>query len=103
MRETAGLDLGTSIARLPGVTPRDDRAFIREYLAQEAAGRRFEPRFKNRFGEYLVQHGAITREQLLRALVDREVSGGRIGDAVVRLGYCTRWLVEAFAKKRASG
>jgi hypothetical protein len=84
------------------VTPNDDRAFIREYLAQEAAGRNFEPRVKIRFGEYLVRQGAITREQLLRALVDREICGGRIGDAIVRLGYCTRWLVEAFAKKRAS-
>jgi hypothetical protein len=103
LRETAGLRSGMSVARLPGVTPRDDRAFIRDYLAHEAAGHRIEPRFKNRFGEYLVQQGAITRAQLLRALVDREISGGRIGDAVVRLGYCTRWLVEAFAKKRASG
>lgn len=91
------------IARLPRVTPNDDRAFIREYLAYEAAGIEFEPVLKIRFGEYLVRQGAITREQLLRALIDREAGGGRIGDAIVRLGFCTRWLVEAFARKRQSG
>src|SRR5262249_47259589 len=81
------------------VTPRDDRTIVRRYLAHEAAGLPIEPEARPRlFGEYLVQHRAITREQLLRALIDRERRGGRIGDSIVRLGYCTRWLVELFAR-----
>ena len=79
--------------------PRDDRAFVRRYLAHEAAGLPIEPEGRPQlFGEYLVEHRAITREQLLRALIDRENCGGRIGDSIVRLGYCTRWLVELFAR-----
>ncbi len=87
------------VARLPRVTPGDERSAIRRYLAHEAAGLPYEPDDRIRFGEYLVRKGAITREQLLRALVDREICGGRLGDAIVRLGFCTRWLVEQFAKK----
>ena len=98
------MQTGMAVARLPGVAPGDDRSAIRRYLAHEAAGlpiEQSEPRM--RLGEYLVRKGAITREQLLRALVDREICGDRLGDAIVRLGYCTRWLVEQFAKKHRGG
>jgi len=93
-----------AVARLAGVAPGDDRSAIRRYLAREAAGQPFEQTGQRiRLGEYMVRKGAITREQLLHALINREIGGGRLGDAIVRLGYCTRWLVEQFAKKHRGG
>jgi hypothetical protein len=50
-----------------------------------------------RFGEYLVERGAIDREQLLRALMEHHLRGGRLGNVVTRLGLCPRARVEALA------
>jgi tetratricopeptide (TPR) repeat protein len=48
-------------------------------------------------GEHLVRRGVLTRERLFRALGEHYQNGGRLGDAVVRLGYADREQVEALA------
>ena len=52
-----------------------------------------------RFGEFLVERGAISREQLLRALVEHHRRGERIGSVIARLGLCPSYLIEALAKE----
>src|SRR5262249_12337692 len=48
-------------------------------------------------GELLVRRGVLSREHLFLALGDHYQSGGRIGDAVVRLGFAARNTVETVA------
>lgn len=40
-----------------------------------------------RFGEYLFERQLITEEQLLATLGDHWSNGGRVGEAIVRLGF----------------
>lgn len=40
-----------------------------------------------RFGDFLLETQAIDEHQLLDALADHWLAGGRIGEAVVRRGY----------------
>ena len=47
-----------------------------------------------RFGEYLRERKLITEEQLLSALADHWSNGGRIGDAIERLGLLDREEIE---------
>ncbi|HJZ84676.1 MAG TPA: hypothetical protein VKN99_05865 [Polyangia bacterium] len=57
----------------------------------------FRPLQIIRFGEFLVERGAISREQLLRALMEHHLRGGRLGGAIARLGYCNPSVVESLA------
>jgi hypothetical protein len=72
---------------------------MRRYLASEAAGKPWVPDHRNSvsFGEFLVERRAISRSQLLRGLVDQHIRGGRLGDALVRLGVCKRQVIERMA------
>ena len=51
-----------------------------------------------RFGEFLCEKNLITVEQLLDALADHWLNGGRIGDAVERLGLLPREQIEVHAR-----
>jgi len=47
-----------------------------------------------RFGEFLCERELITDEQLLDALGDHWVNGGKIGTAIARRGFLSRTEVE---------
>ena len=49
------------------------------------------------FGEYLITHGAITREELFRALQLQDQNPGvRVGECLAKLGAITYAEVETF-------
>lgn len=50
-----------------------------------------------RFGEYLVERNAISDGELLDALADHWMYGGRFGAALLRRGILTQDDVERFA------
>lgn len=52
--------------------------------------------------ERMLHEGLITREQLVKALVFQEENGGRIGNAIVALGFATRETVDAFFQSHAA-
>ena len=54
-------------------------------------------RLRGGLGEFLVRRGVLSREHLFLALGDHYQNGGRIGDAVVRLGFAARKTVELVA------
>jgi len=54
-------------------------------------------RLRGGIGEYLVRRGALSRERLFWALGDHYKNGGRIGDAIVRLGFIGREDLESLA------
>jgi tetratricopeptide (TPR) repeat protein len=54
-------------------------------------------RLRGGLGEFLVRRGVLSRERLFLALGDHYQNGGRIGDAVVRLGFAARKTVELVA------
>jgi len=75
-----------------------DRRPTREYPCVERSGSAPSPA-RPRFGEWLVSHGVLTREQLLQALSVSHLHEWRIGDAAVVLGHAPRPLVEAEAER----
>lgn len=46
-------------------------------------------------GQLLVHLGKITEDQLNQALLDQQQNGGRVGEAIMRLGFATQHEVEA--------
>ena len=48
-----------------------------------------KPKTTHLFGEYLVTKGALTRLQLTKALDEQRRFGGRLGEALIRLGLLT--------------
>jgi hypothetical protein len=72
---------------------------ILNYLAYEHAGVEIEQDGLAiiRFGEFLVERKTIDRRQLYFALVDADLRGGRLGEALVRLGFADETTVEALA------
>ena len=52
--------------------------------------------------ERMLYEGILTREQLLKALYFQEENGGRIGNAVVALGFATQETIDAFFLKNAA-
>lgn len=54
-------------------------------------------RLRGGLGEFLVRRGVLSRERLFLALGDHYQNGGRIGDAIVRLGFAPRKAVELVA------
>jgi tetratricopeptide (TPR) repeat protein len=59
-------------------------------------------RLRGGLGEFLVRRGVLSRERLFLALGDHYTNGGRIGDAVVRLGFAPRKTVELVAAEYAT-
>src|SRR5262249_25956996 len=53
-----------------------------------------EIRLRGGFGEHLVRCGVLSRAALFRVLRAQDEEGGRIGDAVVRLGLADRDEIE---------
>ena len=50
-----------------------------------------------RFGDFLIERGAIDEGQLLDALADHWMSGVRVGEAVARKGYLPAKEIERLA------
>ena len=75
-----------------------DRRPTREYPCVERSGSAPSPG-RPLFGEWLVSHGVLTRQQLLQALSVSHLHEWRIGDAAVVLGHAPRPLVEAEAER----
>ncbi len=55
---------------------------------------------KDAFGEFLVNEGLISREQLEQALEQQRVRGGRIGNNLIQLGYITEETLTEFLGKK---
>ncbi|MGD8377629.1 MAG: hypothetical protein PVF68_15960 [Acidobacteriota bacterium] len=53
-------------------------------------------------GDMLVRAGVITTDQLLQALVRQKQEGGRVGDALVALGYLTKERIDEFVRVQHS-
>ncbi|MDD5772174.1 MAG: polysaccharide biosynthesis tyrosine autokinase [bacterium] len=55
---------------------------------------------KDLIGQILINAGFITHEQLMYALKEREKSGGRLGETLVRLGYISAQTIATVLKKQ---
>lgn len=89
----------TPVATLAEQPPPVDRRPTREYPCVERSGSAPSCPGRPLFGEWLVSHGVLTREQLLQALSVSHLHEWRIGDAAVVLGHAPRTLVEAEAER----
>lgn len=52
-----------------------------------------------RFGDFLVEKKAISEQQLLDALADHWMSGGRLGESLAKKGYLASADVERLARE----
>ena len=51
------------------------------------------------FGEFLIRHGVIDRDQLMEALAKQNGLGKPLGETLVNLGYLEQTLLEEYLEK----
>lgn len=66
---------------------------------RSAGGSAVPPRYKPRFGEALVQRGALSEQQLSRALAEQRTTGAKLGEMLVAQGVISQQaMVEALSE-----
>ncbi len=72
------------------------------HLAPRSGGQKLKPRTTQdikRLGNYLVEANLVTEDQIKVALADQQLTGMRLGDALVKRGWISRETIEYLMKK----